>query len=338
MAEDVTQSADLKAVEKLRDARKRIKEEVGKVIIGQELVIDQLLIALLSNGHCLLVGVPGLAKTLLISTLASVLDLKFSRIQFTPDLMPSDITGTEILEENKSTGQREFKFVKGPVFANIVLADEVNRTPPKTQAALLQAMQEHEVTTGGETLKLDEPFFVLATQNPIEQEGTYPLPEAQLDRFMFNIHVDYPSYDEEHAIVKSTTAVLDYSVSKIMSGAEISELQKLVRKVPVSDHVIDYAIKLVRATRHKEADAFDYIKDWVTWGAGPRASQYLILGAKTNAILNGRYTPSIEDVQFVAKPVLRHRIVTSFNAEADGVDTLQIVDRLLGDVKESDSR
>lgn len=338
MAEELTQSADLQAVEKLKDARQKIKEEVGKVIIGQNLVIDQLLIALLSNGHCLLVGVPGLAKTLLISTLASVLDLKFSRIQFTPDLMPSDITGTEILEENKTTGQREFKFVKGPVFANIVLADEVNRTPPKTQAALLQAMQEHEVTAAGETFTLDEPFFVLATQNPIEQEGTYPLPEAQLDRFMFNIHVDYPSYNEEHAIVKATTAVLDYDVSKVMSGAEISELQRLVRKVPVSDHVIDYAIKLVRATRHKEADALDYIKDWVTWGAGPRASQYLILGAKTNAILNGRYTPSVEDVQFVAKPVMRHRIVTSFNAEADGVDTLQIVDKLLGDVKESDSK
>ena len=338
MAEELTKSADLQAVEKLKSARNKIKAEVGKVIIGQELVIDQLLIALLSNGHCLLVGVPGLAKTLLISTLASVLDLRFSRIQFTPDLMPSDITGTEILEENKSTGQREFKFVKGPVFANIVLADEVNRTPPKTQAALLQAMQEHEVTAAGETFKLDEPFFVLATQNPIEQEGTYPLPEAQLDRFMFNIHVDYPSYDEEHAIVKATTAVLDYKIGKVMSGADISELQQLVRKVPVSDHVIDYAIKLVRATRHKEADARDYIKDWVTWGAGPRASQYLILGAKTNAILDGRYTPSIEDVQYVAKPVLRHRIVTSFNAEADGVDTLQIVDKLLGDVKESESR
>jgi MoxR-like ATPase len=338
MAEELTKSADLQAVEKLRDARNKIKDEIGKVIIGQNQVIDELLIALLSNGHCLLVGVPGLAKTLLISTLASVLDLKFSRIQFTPDLMPSDITGTEILEENKSTGQREFKFVKGPVFANIVLADEVNRTPPKTQAALLQAMQEHEVTAGGETFKLDEPFFVLATQNPIEQEGTYPLPEAQLDRFMFNIHVDYPSYDEEHAIVKTTTSVLAYNISKVMSGAEISLLQGLVRKVPVSDHVIDYAIKLVRATRHKEANAFDYIKDWVTWGAGPRASQYLILGAKTNAILNGRYTPSIEDVQLVAKPVLRHRIVTSFNAEADGVDTLQIVDKLLGDVKESDNR
>ena len=334
MTDQIKQSADLQAVEKLRDARTRIKAEIGKVIIGQDRVVDELLIALLSNGHCLLVGVPGLAKTLLISTLARVLDLKFSRIQFTPDLMPSDITGTEILEENKSTGQREFKFVKGPVFANIVLADEVNRTPPKTQAALLQAMQEHEVTASGQTFKLDEPFFVLATQNPIEQEGTYPLPEAQLDRFMFNIHVDYPSYEEEHAIVKSTTAGMRQDLSKVMSGGEIQQLQQLVRKVPVSDHVIDYAIKLVRATRRTEGEVRDYISNWVTWGAGPRASQYLILGAKTNAILNGRYTPSIEDVQYVAKPVLRHRIVTSFNAEADGVDTLQIIDKLLADVKE----
>ncbi len=334
MTDQIRESADLQAVEKLKDARTRIKAEIGKVIIGQDRVIDELLIALLSNGHCLLVGVPGLAKTLMISTLARVLDLKFSRIQFTPDLMPSDITGTEILEENKSTGQREFKFVKGPVFANIVLADEINRTPPKTQAALLQAMQEHEVTASGQTFKLDEPFFVLATQNPIEQEGTYPLPEAQLDRFMFNIHVDYPSYEEEHAIVKSTTAVMRQDLGKIMSGAEIQQLQQLVRKVPVSDHVIDYAIKLVRATRRTEGQVRDYIANWVTWGAGPRASQYLILGAKTNAILSGRYTPAIEDVQFVAKPVLRHRIVTSFNAEADGVDALQIIDRLLADVKE----
>lgn len=334
MTDQTRESADLQAVEKLKDARAKIKSEVGKVIIGQDRVIDELLIALLSNGHCLLVGVPGLAKTLLISTLARVLDLKFSRIQFTPDLMPSDITGTEILEENKSTGQRDFRFVKGPIFANIVLADEVNRTPPKTQAALLQAMQEHEVTASGQTFKLTEPFFVLATQNPIEQEGTYPLPEAQLDRFMFNIYVDYPSYQEEHTIVKSTTAVMRQDLKMVMGGDEIQQLQHLVRKVPVSDHVIDYAIKLVRATRRGESNVPDYISNWVTWGAGPRASQYLILGAKTNAILNGRYTPAIEDVQLVAKPVLRHRIVTSFNAEADGVDTLQIIDRLLADVKE----
>jgi MoxR-like ATPase len=334
MTENMKDAADLQAVEKLKDARSRIKAEIAKVIIGQDQVIEELLIALLSNGHCLLVGVPGLAKTLLISTLARVLDLKFSRIQFTPDLMPSDITGTEILEENKSTGQRDFKFVKGPVFANIVLADEINRTPPKTQAALLQAMQEHEVTAAGQTHTLEEPFFVLATQNPIEQEGTYPLPEAQLDRFMFNIFVDYPSYQEEHKIVKSTTAVLKYDVAKVMTGKEISALQQLVRKVPVSDHVVDYAIKLVRATRRNDAGVADYITNWVTWGAGPRASQYLILGAKTRAILDGRYTPSVEDVKAVAKPVLRHRIVTSFNAEADGVGTMEIIEKLMVDVKE----
>jgi len=334
MTENMKDAADLQAVERLKEARSRIRAEIAKVIIGQDQVIEELLIALLSNGHCLLVGVPGLAKTLLISTLARVLDLKFSRIQFTPDLMPSDITGTEILEENKSTGQRDFKFVKGPVFANIVLADEINRTPPKTQAALLQAMQEHEVTAAGQTHTLEEPFFVLATQNPIEQEGTYPLPEAQLDRFMFNIFVDYPSYQEEHKIVKSTTAVLHYDVNKVMTGKEISVLQQLVRKVPVSDHVVDYAIKLVRATRRNEAGVADYITNWVTWGAGPRASQYLILGAKTRAILDGRYTPSVEDVKAVAKPVLRHRIVTSFNAEADGVGTMEIIEKLMVDVKE----
>ncbi|TFH59962.1 MAG: MoxR family ATPase [Candidatus Zixiibacteriota bacterium] len=334
MTENMKDAADLQAVERLKEARSRIRAEIAKVIIGQDQVIEELLIALLSNGHCLLVGVPGLAKTLLISTLARVLDLKFSRIQFTPDLMPSDITGTEILEENKSTGQRDFKFVKGPVFANIVLADEINRTPPKTQAALLQAMQEHEVTAAGQTHTLEEPFFVLATQNPIEQEGTYPLPEAQLDRFMFNIFVDYPSYQEEHKIVKSTTAVLHYDVNKVMTGKEISALQQLVRKVPVSDHVVDYAIKLVRATRRNEAGVADYITNWVTWGAGPRASQYLILGAKTRAILDGRYTPSVEDVKAVAKPVLRHRIVTSFNAEADGVGTMEIIEKLMVDVKE----
>ncbi len=334
MTENMKDAADLQAVERLKEARSRIRAEIAKVIIGQDQVIDELMIALLSNGHCLLVGVPGLAKTLLISTLARVLDLKFSRIQFTPDLMPSDITGTEILEENKSTGQRDFKFVKGPVFANIVLADEINRTPPKTQAALLQAMQEHEVTAAGQTHTLEEPFFVLATQNPIEQEGTYPLPEAQLDRFMFNIYVDYPSYQEEHKIVKSTTAVLNYDVAKVMTGKEISALQQLVRKVPVSDHVVDYAIKLVRATRRNEAGVADYITNWVTWGAGPRASQYLILGAKTRAILDGRYTPSVEDVKAVAKPVLRHRIVTSFNAEADGVGTMEIIEKLMVDVRE----
>lgn len=324
---------DLQAVEKLNQARDRIKGEIKKVIVGQDKVIDELLVALLSNGHCLIIGVPGLAKTLLISTIARILDLKFSRIQFTPDLMPSDITGTEILEEDLGTGKRNFRFVKGPIFANIVLADEINRTPPKTQSALLQAMQEHEVTASGETFKLDEPFFVLATQNPIEQEGTYPLPEAQLDRFMFNIYIDYPSHQEENQIVKTTTSAYSWNLEKIMGAEEIITLQKLARKVPVADHVIDYAVRIARATRPSE-NHLPYIKNWVSWGAGPRASQYMILGAKTRAVLDGRFSPSIEDVKVVAKPVLRHRIVTSFNAEADGVSTTDIIGKLLEDVKE----
>ena len=330
----MAEKEDLVAVEKLNQARNKIKNEIKKVIIGQERVIDELLIALLSNGHCLLIGVPGLAKTLMISTIARILDLKFQRIQFTPDLMPSDITGTEIIEENVSTGERTFKFVKGPVFANIVLADEINRTPPKTQSALLQAMQEHEVTAGGETYKLVEPFFVLATQNPIELEGTYPLPEAQLDRFMFNIYVDYPSEDEENLIVKSTTSAYIWDLEKVMAGEEIIRLQQLARRVPASDHVINYAVRLARSTRPNENNSLAYIKNWVNWGAGPRASQYMILGAKTKAILDGRYTPSCEDVKSVIRPVLRHRIVTSFNAEADGVGTLDIIEKLLQDVKE----
>jgi MoxR-like ATPase len=330
----MAEKEDLLAVEKLNQARNKIKKEIKKVIIGQDRVIDELLIALLSNGHCLLIGVPGLAKTLMISTISRILDLKFQRIQFTPDLMPSDITGTEIIEENVSTGERTFKFVKGPVFANIVLADEINRTPPKTQSALLQAMQEHEVTTGGETYKLVEPFFVLATQNPIELEGTYPLPEAQLDRFMFNIYVDYPSEEEENLIVKSTTSAYSWDLEKLMGAEEIIRLQQLARRVPASDHVVNYAVRLARSTRPNENKSSPYIKNWVSWGAGPRASQYMILGAKTKAILDGRYTPSCEDVKTVAKPVLRHRIVTSFNAEADGVGTLDIIEKLLQDVKE----
>jgi len=327
-------SNDLQAVERLNDSYRQIKEEIGKVIIGQDKVIEQLLIAFLSAGHCLLVGVPGLAKTLLISTLANVLELKFNRIQFTPDLMPSDITGTEIIEEDRATGGRTFKFVKGPVFANAILADEINRTPPKTQAALLQAMQEHEVTAAGETYKLEEPFFVLATQNPIEQEGTYPLPEAQLDRFMFNIYVDYPSGPEEENIVKTTTVTPKYELNKILNGNDIVNLQQLVRRVPVSDHLINYAVGLARATRPNHENAPDFIKNWVSWGAGPRASQYMILAAKTRAILDGRPTPGPEDVRFAALPVLRHRIVTSFNAEADGVDTTVIIQKLLETVKE----
>jgi len=330
---EVQTKQDLEAVEKLRQARDRIKTEIKKVIVGQDVVIDELLVALLSNGHCLLIGVPGLAKTLLISTIARVLNLKFSRIQFTPDLMPSDITGTEILEEDVGTGKRNFRFVKGPIFANIVLADEINRTPPKTQSALLQAMQEHEVTAAGETFKLDEPFFVLATQNPIEQEGTYPLPEAQLDRFMFNIYIDYPSHEEENLIVKTTTSAYTWNLEKVMGAEEIIGLQKLARKVPVADHVINYAVRIARATRPGE-NHLPYIKNWVSWGAGPRASQYMTLGAKTRAILDGRFTPSIEDVKAVARPVLRHRIVTSFNAEADGVTTTDIIGKLLEDVKE----
>ncbi|MCX6830324.1 MAG: MoxR family ATPase [candidate division Zixibacteria bacterium] len=329
----VENRSDLQAVEQLNDAHDKIREEIKKVIIGQDKVIEQLMIALLSAGHCLLVGVPGLAKTLLISTLANILDLKFNRIQFTPDLMPSDITGTEIIEEDKVSGQRSFRYVKGPVFANAILADEINRTPPKTQAALLQAMQEHEVTAAGHTFKLDEPFFVLATQNPIEQEGTYPLPEAQLDRFMFNVYVDYPSESEEHMIVKTTTVTAKHSLNKILNAGEIINLQQLVRRVPVSDHLIQYAVAISRATRPNDDHAPDYIKNWVSWGAGPRASQYMILAAKTRAILDGRPTPGPEDVRFAALPVLRHRIVTSFNAEADGVGTPQIVQKLLETVK-----
>jgi len=331
---------DLAAVERLNEGFSTIKKELGKVIVGQDRVIEELLIAILARGHCLLVGVPGLAKTLMISSLAKTLDLKFSRIQFTPDLMPSDITGTEIIEENRATGAREFRFVKGPVFANIVLADEINRTPPKTQAALLQAMQENEVTAGGNTFKLEQPFFVLATQNPIELEGTYPLPEAQLDRFMFNIYVDYPSEAEENEIVRTTTSAYVSGVDVVMKADEIMALQDLVRRVPASDHVIAYAVKLARATRiagpsdKDDGSAPEYIKNWVSWGAGPRASQYLTLGAKTRAILHGRTTPSVEDIRAVARPVLRHRIVTSFAAEAENVSALDIVTKLLEDVRE----
>ncbi len=333
MAVEQQTKEDLQAVEKLAQARDKLVGEIGKVIIGQSQVIEELLIALLCNGHCLLVGVPGLAKTLMISTVSRILDLKFQRIQFTPDLMPSDITGTEIIEENVSTGKRDFRFVKGPIFANIVLADEINRTPPKTQAALLQAMQEHEVTAAGETYKLPEPFFVLATQNPIELEGTYPLPEAQLDRFMFNTYIDYPSSDEENLIVKTTTSMYTPEVSVVMGAEDILLLQQLVRKVPVSDQVLGYAVRLARETRPVE-NAPEFVRNWVRWGAGPRASQYLTLGAKARAILDGRFTPSCEDIRAVARPVLRHRIVTSFSAEAEGVDTVQIIDRLVKEVKE----
>jgi MoxR-like ATPase len=322
---------DVEAVASLSKAYNDIRAEIAKVIVGQEQVIEQLLVSLLSRGHCLLIGVPGLAKTLLIKTLAEALDLKFSRIQFTPDLMPSDITGTEVIEENVATGHKSFKFIQGPVFANILLADEINRTPPKTQAALLEAMQEHHVTAAGQTYMLQEPFFVLATQNPIEQEGTYPLPEAQLDRFMFNLWLDYPSFKEEVAIVKSTTSPYKADLKQILTAKEISAFQDLVRRVPVADNVIEYAVTLVNRTRPAVAGAPPYIKSWIRWGAGPRASQHLILGAKTRAILSGRHTPDINDVKALAAPVLRHRLVTSFNAEAEGVSAIQIIERLVSE-------
>lgn len=320
---------DIDAVQQLKQSYSALQREIAKAIVGQDTVIEHLLITLLARGHCLLVGVPGLAKTLLIRTLAQALDLKFSRVQFTPDLMPSDITGTEIIEEDTSTGGKAFKFIHGPVFANILLADEINRTPPKTQAALLEAMQEHRVTAAGQTHTLPEPFFVLATQNPIEQEGTYPLPEAQLDRFMFNLWLDYPSKNEEVEIVKSTTSQFIPSVNRVLIGEEILAYQDLVRRVPVADNVIDYAVRLVTRSRPKSDSSPQFIKDWLSWGAGPRASQYLILGAKTRAILSGRHTPDISDVRYMARPVLRHRLLPNFNAEADGVLTIDIVDRLV---------
>lgn len=323
------QKDDIEIVKQLKKSHDELVSEIGKVIIGQRQVIDELLISLLARGHCLLVGVPGLAKTLLISTLARVLNLKFSRIQFTPDLMPSDITGTEVIEEDQSSGRKTFKYIKGPVFANIVLADEINRTPPKTQSALLQAMQEHEVSAAGVTYKLDEPFFVLATQNPIEQEGTYPLPEAQLDRFMFNLWVDYPTNIEEEQIVHSTTSAYNADLKIVLNAQEIITLQDLIRRVPVADNVVSYAVKLARLTRPGNEEAPKYIKEWINWGAGPRASQYMVLGAKTRAVLDGRPTPDIEDIQAVAKSVLRHRLVCNFNAEADGVGAADVIEKLL---------
>ena len=321
------------AVQECAEARQRILSEVRKVIVGQDRVIEELLTALFSDGHCLLVGVPGLAKTLLISTLASVLDLKFNRIQFTPDLMPSDITGTEILEEDRTTGKRAFRFVHGPVFANLILADEINRTPPKTQAALLQAMQEKQVTASGHTFTLEQPFFVLATQNPIELEGTYPPPEAQLDRFMFHISVDYPEQAEEELIVSRTTGPVEAEIKAALGGADILRIQKTIRRIPVSEHVVSYAVRIARATR-PESTNLQFVKDWVSWGAGPRASQYLILGAKTRAVLNGHLTPSAADVRAVAPSVLRHRVITNFNAEAEGVKVPQLVQRIIEEIPE----
>src|SRR6185295_2273425 len=329
----VATSEDLHAVEELASAKRQILEQIEKRVVGQREVVEHLLISLFARGHCLFVGVPGLAKTLLISTMADVLNLSFNRIQFTPDLMPSDITGTDILEEDRSTGRRELRFMRGPLFANIILADEVNRTPPKTQAALLQAMQEYRVTAGGRTYPLELPFLVFATQNPIEQEGTYPLPEAQLDRFMFLVDVGYPSAEDEVQIVKTTTSSRQPALSKILSPERIVALQELVRRVPVPDHVVRYAVELVRRTRPKEAGAPDFIAKSVSWGAGPRASQYLVLGAKARAILNGRFAASVEDVRAVARPVLRHRVLPNFHAESEGITSLRLVDQLLDLVK-----
>jgi len=323
---------DVQAVHELNEAFRLITEQLGRVIVGQQQVVEELLVAMFARGHGLLVGVPGLAKTLMIRTLAEALTLKFSRIQFTPDLMPSDITGTEVIQEDKHSGVRDFKFFKGPIFGNVILADEINRTPPKTQAALLEAMQEHQITTGGTRHCLEEPFFVLATQNPIEHEGTYPLPEAQLDRFMFNILVDYPSEDEEMEIVKRTTADVAATVTPTLSGPQIMALQKIVRRVPVADHVVRYALQLTRLTRPSQGDVPAFIRDYVQWGAGPRASQYLILGAKARAVLHDRFYAGCDDVRAVAYPVLRHRIMTNFNAEAEGITTDEIIRRLIGTI------
>jgi MoxR-like ATPase len=329
MAKAAGKLKDMDLVDQLRETYDNLMAEIGKVIIGQHHIIHEMTIALLSRGHCLIIGVPGLAKTLLISTLARVFKLEFNRIQFTPDLMPADITGTEILEDDLSTGRKVSRYVKGPVFANIILADEINRTPPKTQSALLQAMQEYEVTASGVTYKLKEPFFVLATQNPIEQEGTYPLPEAQLDRFMFNLWIDYPEEDDEVQIVKYTTSAYTAEPKVVMGADDIMSYQGLVRRVPVASNVINYAVKLVRFTRPEANHSPKFVKDWINWGAGPRASQFLILAAKTRCLLEGRPTPEIEDVRSVAKPILRHRLITNFNAEAEGVDSVAIIEKLL---------
>jgi MoxR-like ATPase len=320
---------DVQAVAALHAACARIRDELGRVIVGQQSVVEELLITLFAGGHGLLIGVPGLAKTLMIRTLADCLSLRFSRIQFTPDLMPADITGTEVIQEDKATGARSLKFLAGPIFGNVILADEINRTPPKTQAALLEAMQEHQVTVGGERRPLSEPFFVLATQYPIEQEGTYPLPEAQLDRFMLSILVDYPSEEEELAIVKQTTAEERPAARPVLSAEEIVSLARLVRRVPVADHVVRYALQLARRTRRGHGDVPDFVSEFVQWGAGPRASQCMVLAAKARAALSGRHCAEIEDVQAVARPVLRHRIVTNFNAEAEAITTDEIVRRLI---------
>ena len=325
---------DLKAAEQLTQIYGKLREELSRAIVGQSEVLKQVLIALFCQGHCLLEGVPGLAKTLMISSIADLLSLKFSRIQFTPDLMPSDITGTEILDEEEGTGRRRMRFIRGPIFGNIILGDEINRTPPKTQAALLQAMQEYQVTTAGETFELEKPFLVLGTQNPIEQEGTYPLPEAQLDRFMFKIQVDYPSFEEELQIAETTTSTGFSQLQAMLDGEDILQLQQIVRKVLIGRSVSAYAVRLVRATRPKSADAPEFIKKYLTWGAGPRACQSILIGAKANALLDGRVNVSTEDIQYVAYPVLRHRLVTGFSAESDGLTTDHIVEKLIDVTRE----
>ena len=328
---------DAALIQELHGLCGRMKAELGQVIVGQTSVIDEVLVAVFSRGHALLVGVPGVAKTLLISTVSRVMDLSFKRVQFTPDLMPSDITGTDVLEEDRTTGRREFRFVKGPIFANMVLADEINRTPPKTQAALLEAMQEHCVTVGGENYRLPEPFFVLATQNPIEQEGTYPLPEAQLDRFIFNIIVDYPHKDEESVIIRQVTGPQSDSVAKVLNAEQVLKMQALVRRVPVADHVIDFARDLTRATRPNQAEAPDFVREMVAWGAGPRAGISLITAAKARAVLYGRYHATTADVAAVAHPVLRHRVLTTFNAEAAGIKSDKIISMLLERLRPSEN-
>ncbi len=328
---------EMEAVVKLKDAYTLLKKEIQKIIVGQEKVVDEVLTSVFARGHCLLIGVPGLAKTMLISTLAQALSLTFSRIQFTPDLMPADITGTEVIQEDKATGNRAFRFLQGPIFSNVVLADEINRTPPKTQAALLEAMQEHQVTAGGKKHILPEPFFVLATQNPIEQEGTYPLPEAQLDRFMFDILVDYPTEEEETKIMELTTASYQAKVDKVLGAEDIMNLQKIVRQVPISDHAMNYAISFSRLTRVTDPKAPEFIKKWVSWGAGPRASQYMILGAKARAILYGRYMATTQDIRAVVHPVLRHRIITNYSAAAEGITPDKIIDQLIDLIPDKES-
>lgn len=327
--------ADVEAIQELRAIHEQMRQELAQVIIGQDDVIEKLLICIFGRGHAMLMGVPGLAKTLLVQSLSRVMSLQFSRIQFTPDLMPSDITGTEILQETDQPGRRAFEFVKGPLFANIVLADEINRTPPKTQAALLEAMQEHRITAGGKHYPLYPPFFVLATQNPIEQEGTYPLPEAQLDRFMFFIQVDYPSIEEERRIARETTGGGHRELKKVITGEQINRFQEVVRRVPVPEHIYDVAVELVRKSRPNSDEAPAWLKKWVSWGAGPRAVQYLILGAKARSVLQGSYLVRMEDIEAVAEPVLMHRILTNFRAESEGINSREVVKRLLAEVRDS---